>query len=252
MFGKHRVDIVLPTYNSQKFIIKTVNSIINQSYTNWKIIIIDDASTDKTLEILKKFYKYLIKKRKIQIIQNLINKGQSYCRNIGIKNSKSRFIAFIDSDDLWLKRKLETQIQFMITNNYVFTYTDYIVLKKKKKYNVYTPSNFNLFEFTRNTSIATSTIIVCRNVINKFFINKIRICEDYLFKCELLKKYNAYKCPGLLANYKVREGSLQSSRIKVLFAVWQINKNYNRMNIFKNLFSVIFISINSIIKYGLR
>lgn len=252
MYKKNLIDIVLPTFNSEKFIIKTINSIINQSFRNWRIIIIDDASTDKTLPILKIFYKKLLKKKKILIVKNLVNKGQSYCRNIGIKYSKSKYIAFIDSDDMWSKKKLEKQIKFMIRKNYMFTYTDYKVLKNNKSYNIYTPLNFNLFKFVKNTSIATSTMIICRKIITTFFPDKIRLCEDYFFKCALLKKYDAYKCPGVLAKYLVRKNSLQSSRIRVLLAVWKINKNLNQMNIFGNLLSIIFISINSILKYGFR
>ena len=89
MFAKNLVDVILPVFNSEKFIIKTVNSIINQSYNNWRLIIIDDASTDKTLILLNKFYKNLIDKKKIIIFKNLINKGQAYSRNVGLKYSKS-------------------------------------------------------------------------------------------------------------------------------------------------------------------
>jgi teichuronic acid biosynthesis glycosyltransferase TuaG len=252
MNKKNQIDIILPTFNSEKFIINTINSIINQSFKNWRVIIVDDASTDRTVSILKIFYKKLIIQKKIILIRNRTNKGQSCCRNVGIKYSKSKFIAFMDSDDLWFKKKLEKQIKFMIKKNYFFTYTDYKVLKNNKNYNIYTPSNFNISKFLRNTSIATSTMIICRKIITTLFPNKIRLCEDYFFKCSLLKKYDAYKCPGVLAKYLVRKDSLQSSRIRVLLAVWKINKNLNHMNIFENLLSIIFISINSILKYGFR
>ena len=252
MLTKNRVDVILQVYNSERFIIKTVNSIINQSYKNWKIIIIDDASTDQTILLLNTHYKQLIKKKKIFILKNFINRGQSFCRNKGIKYSKSRFIAFIDADDLWLKKKLDKQIKFMVINNYVFTYTDYKVLNKNKTRNIYTPPNFNFTKFIRNTSIATSTMIIRRNVINDFFVNEIRLCEDYLFKCNMLKKYNAYKSPGVSTNYIIRNNSLQSSRIKVLFAVWKINKKFNNLNFFENLLSIIYISISSLKRYGIR
>ena len=140
----------------------------------------------------------------------------------------------------------------MVINNYVFTYTDYKVLNKNKTRNIYTPPNFNFTKFIRNTSIATSTMIIRRNVINDFFVNEIRLCEDYLFKCNMLKKYNAYKSPGVSTNYIIRNNSLQSSRIKVLFAVWKINKKFNNLNFFENLLSIIYISISSLKRYGIR
>ena len=252
MSAKNIVDVILPVYNSEEFIIKTINSIINQSYNNWRIIIIDDASSDKTLFIIKNFYKKFIIKKKILIIKNLINKGQGYCRNIGLKYSKSEFVAFIDSDDLWMKTKLEKQIRFMKNFNYVFTYTDYKVSKNNKIKIVYAPMSYNYSRFVLNTSIATSTMIIRKKIINNLFSTKIRFCEDYLFKCNLLKRYKAHKYPGAYSKYIVRKGSLQSSRTKVLSAVWNINKHFNKMNIIENLFSVLFISINSLIKYGIR
>ena len=121
MFKKNFIDIILPVYNSEKFIIKTVNSIINQSFNNWRIIIIDDASTDKTLKLLNDFYKKFIKKKKILIFENFINKGQAYCRNIGLKYSKSEFVAFIDSDDLWMRQKLKKQIKSIYTYTNIHT-----------------------------------------------------------------------------------------------------------------------------------
>ena len=252
MFVKNFVDVILPVFNSEKHIIKTVNSIINQSYNNWRIIIIDDASSDKTLALLNNLYKDLIKKKKIIIFKNSINKGQAYSRNIGLKYSKSEFIAFIDSDDTWMRQKLSKQIKFMNTFNYFFTYTDYKVCKNNKIKIVYTPINYNYSQFILNTSIATSTMVIRREAVSSFFQIKIRLCEDYLFKCKLLKNYIANKCPGVYTKYIVRKDSLQSSRIKVLLAVWSINKNFNKMNIIKNLFSLFFITINSLIKYGFR
>lgn len=252
MYTKNLVDVILPVYNSEKFILKTINSIIKQTYNNWRIIIIDDASKDQTLALLNNFYKDLIAKKKIIIFKNPINRGQSYCRNVGLKYSKSEFVAFIDSDDLWMREKLKKQIKFMKSNSYVFTYTDYKVLKNNKNKIVYAPANYNYSKFIYNTSIATSTMIIQREVINNFFPSKIRLCEDYLFKCKILKECSANKCPGVYTRYTVRKDSLQSSRIKVLLAVWSINKNFNKMNIFKNLLSLLFISINSLIKYGFR
>jgi len=252
MFFKNLVDVIIPVYNSEKFILKTLSSIINQSYINWRVIIIDDGSTDKTLNLINNYYKKYIKKKKILIFKNQINKGQAYSRNIGLKYSKSEFVAFIDSDDLWMKQKLAKQIKFMKDFNYVFTYTDYKVFNNNKNKIVNVPLNYNYSQLIHNTSIATSTMILRREVISNFFSPEIRLCEDYLFKCELLKKYNANKCPGVYTKYIVRKNSLQSTRIKVLLAVWNINKNFNKMNIIENIISVLFISINSLIKYGIR
>jgi teichuronic acid biosynthesis glycosyltransferase TuaG len=252
MVKKNLVDIILPVYNSEKFIIKTINSIINQTCDSWRIIIIDDSSSDKTLKVVCDYYKDFIYKKKILILKNSINRGQAYCRNLGLKYSKSEFIAFIDSDDLWIKKKLENQIKFMKKTDSVFSYTDYEVYKRYKRKKIYVPVNFTYSTFVLNTSIATSTVIIKKKIINNLFPSNVRLCEDYVFKCKLLKKYNANKCSGMYTKYFIRQNSLQSSRIKVLLAVWSLNKNFNSMNIIQNLLSVLFISINSFLKYGIR
>jgi glycosyltransferase involved in cell wall biosynthesis len=110
---KTQIDIILPNFNSQEFIAETIKSIIKQSYSNWKLIIIDDNSNKKTKEILKKF----IKNKKIKIYWFKKNQGAGFCRNYGIKKTKSPYIAFIDSDDIWKKDKLKNQFHFMKKNN---------------------------------------------------------------------------------------------------------------------------------------
>ena len=127
--NKNNIDIILPNYNSSKFLNQTLNSIIMQTYKNWKLIIIDDCSDDKTKNILKKYSK----DKRIKIFWLKKNNGAGFCRNYGIKNSKSPYVAFIDSDDVWKKNKLEKQIIFMKKNNFSFSYTNYETFGEKKK-----------------------------------------------------------------------------------------------------------------------
>ena len=131
MINKFYIDIIIPVYNSEKYIQNTVESVFNQTYKYWRLIIIDDASTDNTTKILFKLYKKYKNKKKIIILKNKVNKGQAFSRNLGLKYSQSTFIAFLDSDDFWDRNKLKNQINFMITNNYNFTYTDYKIIKNK-------------------------------------------------------------------------------------------------------------------------
>jgi glycosyltransferase involved in cell wall biosynthesis len=128
----NKVDIIIPVYNSQKYICKTIKSVFRQTYKNWKLIIIDDASTDDTKKILDTIYKKNRNKRKITILKNNINRGQAFSRNRGLKYSKSKFVTFLDSDDFWDKNKLKNQIKFMLKNNYDFTYTDYKIIKNNQ------------------------------------------------------------------------------------------------------------------------
>ena len=95
-------------------------------------------------------------------------------------------------------------------------------------------------------------MIIKRSYINNICFPPEKLCEDFYFKCLILKKTKAYKCPSIYSYYRIRNNSLQNNRVKVLYAVWKINKSLNKMNFFSNLLSVFFITYNSLKKYGLR
>ncbi len=245
---KTEVDIILPNFNSFEFIDETVQSIINQNYTKWKLIIIDDNSNQETKNKIRKYEKL----KKIKIYWFKKNKGAAYCRNFAIKKTNSNFIAFIDSDDVWEKNKLKKQISFMKKNDYSFTYTNYTTIGLKKR-NVVTPKKISYEEFIKNTSIATSTMIVKRKASKGVRFTNSKICEDYFFKCKVLKKIKfAYRLNSSLCKYRIRHGSLQSNKLKNFYWIWKINHEYNKLNFFDNLISLISISFNSIKKYGLK
>ena len=115
------VDIILPNYNKSKFIEDAINSVISQTYKNWHLYIIDDSSTDNSHEVINKFSNL----KNVTVVKLNKNMGPAFCRNYGMRMSKSKYIAFIDSDDGWTKNKLEKQIFLMEKNNLNFTYTDY-------------------------------------------------------------------------------------------------------------------------------
>ena len=245
---KTEVDIILPNFNSFEFIDETIQSIINQNYTKWKLVIIDDNSNQETKSKIKKYEKL----KKIKIFWLKENKGAAYCRNFAIKNTNSNFIAFIDSDDVWEKNKLKKQINFMKKNNYYFSYTNYTTIGLKKK-KIITPKKISFKEFIRNTSIATSTMIVRRKISKGVKFTNSEICEDYFFKCKILKRIKfAYRLNSNLCKYRIRHGSLQSNKLKNFYWIWKINHEFNKLSFFDNLISLISISFNSIKKYGLK
>ena len=242
-----KIDIILPNFNSSEYIKETIKSIIDQTFKNWKLIIVDDCSDKKTRTLLKKFSK----NKRIKIYWLKKNKGAGFCRNYAIKKSKSPYLAFIDSDDIWKKDKLETQLRFMENNNYLFTYTNYETFGKKIKF-ISPAKEYDFKKFVNDTSICTSTMIIKRNILkNVEFINS-EICEDYFFKCKILKICNAYCLDDYLTKYRIRKNSLQSSSLKNFYWIWKINREYNKFNFLENFFSLFFISINSLRKYGFK
>ncbi len=243
---KTKIDIILPNYNSSRFILKTVRSILGQTYKNWKLIIVDDFSNKKTRDILRNFKN----KNKIKIYLLNKNRGAGYCRNYAIKKSNSPYLAFIDSDDVWKKDKLKKQIYFMKKNNCSFSYTNYYTFGEKSR-KIKNPSRLKYSSFIKNTSIATSTMMIKRKKIDNIkFINS-KICEDYYFKCKLLKRVNYALCLNhYLTKYRIRKDSLQSSNLKNFYWIWKINRDYNKLSFLNNLVSLLCISFNSLKKYG--
>ena len=116
-----KVSVITPMYNCEKFISETIESVLNQTYTNWEMIIIDDCSTDKSKQIVKQ---YIERDKRIRLIALNENSGAAVARNKGIEVSSGRFIAFLDGDDLWESNKLEKQIQFMTEKNIGFSLKD--------------------------------------------------------------------------------------------------------------------------------
>jgi len=246
------VEIILPNYNSEKYLSETINSVINQTYKNWRLTIIDDNSNIETQQILKKYIDY----PNIKVVWLKRNKKAGFCRNLAMRNSQSAYVAFIDSDDIWEKEKLSKQLDFMVKNKYYFTYTNYASFSSEKKNNLkeIKPEKYYNFEkFIKDTSIATSTMMVKKASIGTTKFSNTKVCEDYFFKCQILKKVNwAYCLTENLMKYRIKKNSLQSNKIRSLYWIWYINKNFNKMNFIKNLLSIFCISINSIKKYGFK
>ena len=248
------IDIIMPNYNKANYLEDSIKSVISQSLNNWNLFVIDDNSTDNSWEIIKNYSKF----PNINSVRLRKNKGPAFCRNLGMRISKSKYISFIDSDDTWKTKKLEKQINFMEVNNFVFTYTDYTPFfekygVKKIKKPTALPKSFNFKTFTRNSSINTTTMIVARSILKTYRFKKIKLLEDYVFKCALLKQNNkAKKFNEDLAYYRILNYSRSSQRIKNVYWLWKVNKKFNNLNFVENILSVFLISLNSIKKYGIK
>jgi len=252
---KTEVDIILPNYNSSEFIEKTIDSVIGQTHRNWNLIVVDDCSDEKTKKILKKYSQ----NKNIQIVFLDKNKGAAFCRNHALELSKSEYVAFLDSDDVWFPDKLIKQINFMKKNNYNFTYTNYTPYKGKKSINMSNQNSirprekYNFESFIKDTSIATSTMMIKGELARKYKFTDTKICEDYFYKCSILKEIGyAYCLNESDTLYRIRKDSLQSKKLRNLYWIWKINSKFNKLNFFNNLNSVISISLKSLKKYGFK
>ena len=243
------IDIIIPNYNKAKYLNQCLDSILSQTYKNWKIYLVDDNSHDDSAKIFKKYENidninfFLLKE----------NKGPAFCRNYAIDKSSSEFIAFMDSDDFWPKDKLKKQINEMLKNDYNFTFTDYNFFlndNEEKIKTVKMPLFLDYKNFILKSSMSTSSIIISRNSLGNVKFKNVDQ-EDYLFKCDLLKKgETAFNSKDTFVYYRINKNNRSANKLKNLISLWQINKIHNQLNFFTNLKSLFFISINSLKKYG--
>lgn len=209
------VSIIMPSYNTGAYIKKTIQSVINQSYQNWELIIVDDCSTDNTDEAVQPF----LNDMRIRYIKNEVNSGAAISRNRALMEAKGKWIAFLDSDDLWVPEKLEKQIHFMETNNYAFTYTDYMIqLNGEWLPYVYTgPNVINRRKMYNYCYFSTITVMYKREKIGLIQIENLRKNNDYAMWLQAIEKCNCYRLPECMSYYIKHDGSVSSgSKIKLI------------------------------------
>ena len=225
------VTIITPTFNSEKFIAETINSIQNQTYDNWEMIIVDDGSWDKTVLIIADFAKLDLR---ILFFQLEKNSGTGIARNFALTKAKGRYIAFLDSDDLWKPVKLEKQIDFLLQNKLPFTFSFYECIDENGKAlnkRVETPRNLSYRQLFFCNYIGNLTGIYDVNYFGKITISSIRKRQDWILWLTILKKIKtAQAIPESLAYYRIRENSVSASKSDLLkhnFAVYRIFHRFN-------------------------
>ncbi|NGY36679.1 glycosyltransferase family 2 protein [Flavobacterium sp. XN-5] len=225
------VSIIIPCFNSEKFISETIQSVQNQSYQNWEIIAVDDCSSDATVAIILEMIE---KDDRIQLFQFEKNSGTGVARNKGLAIAKGRYISFLDADDLWKPEKLEKQIDFLTENNVPFTFSFYDCIDEEGKplsKRVEAPLNLSYRELFFCNYIGNLTGIYDVDYFGKIPISAIRKRQDWMLWLTVLKKIKtAQPVPESLAFYRIRENSLSISKfdlIKYNFAVYRRFHGFN-------------------------
>ena len=210
------VSIIMPSYNTGKFIKQTIESVLAQSYSNWELIIVDDCSPDNTDEIVKPF----LSDQRIKYLKNEKNSGAAVSRNRALREAKGKWVAFLDSDDLWKPEKLEKQIGFMERNGYSFSYTNYSEIDESGKPNGVTvsgPKRITKAGFCNYCWPGCLTVMYDRDVVGLIQIADIKKNNDYAMWLKVCRKATCYHLDEDLALYrKGRAGSVSSHSIKTM------------------------------------
>ena len=202
------VSIIMPSYNTGRFIEETVRSVLSQTYTDWELIIVDDCSTDDTDAVAATFTD-----PRIRYLKNEKNSGAAVSRNRALREAKGKWIAFLDSDDLWLPEKLEKQIAFMKENGYAFSYTAYCEIDESSEelgVTVTGPKRITRRGMRRYCWPGCLTVMYDAETVGLVQIADIKKNNDYAMWLKAIRNADCYFLPEMLAKYRKRAGSISN------------------------------------------
>lgn len=242
--------VIMPVYNSEKYIAHAIESVLAQTYTNIELIIIDDYSADNTKNIISR---YADKDARIKLLCNPQNIGCAASRNKGLDFCNGEYIAFIDSDDIWLPTKLEKQISFMDLNNLNMSYTAYDIINSDglvKKHR-YMKEKLVLADLLKENSVIFSTTVFKAFSVKGIGFQGQWVHEDYVFLLDYLKKYSFIS--GLnesLVKYRVHSKGRSFNKVKAAKFRWKIYREYLNFNLFRASIYFIVYAVKGFIKYS--
>lgn len=228
---KGLVSIIMPTYKCGRFIAESIKSVQAQTYRNWELIIVDDCSGDDTIGIVLDFQK---NDDRIKIFQNPSNMGAAVSRNTALRNAEGRWIAFLDSDDLWKPEKLERQIRFMEENGYAFSCTERDVINEASEpigQYITGPERVTKWGMYRYCWVGCLTVMYDAKVVGLIQIADLKKNNDYAIWLKVIKKCDCYLLKENLACYRQRRGSIShDSMLKLIkshYTLWRVGESKN-------------------------
>ncbi len=231
------VSIITPSYNSSRFINECIESVIAQTYGEWEMIIVDDCSTDESVELISEI---ISNEPRIQLIVSDKNIGAAEARNVAISQAKGRYIAFLDSDDIWLPEKLERQLRFMKKNEYEFTFGAYIPISEdgKEEYGIIqVPESIDYDGYLKNTIIGCLTVILDKEKTGFFRMPDIRSSHDMALWLDILSRgFNAYGMQEVLGKYRLVSTSNTSKKINAIKEVWEVYRDVRGLSFMSSLY----------------
>ena len=208
------VSVIMPSYNTADYIGDSIRSVLAQTYKNWELLIVDDCSKDNTDEVVASFAD-----ARIRYLKNERNSGAALSRNRALREAKGRWIAFLDSDDMWDAQKLERQLTFMEEHGYAFTFTDYRVQVNGHilPYLYIGPDVVNKRKIYDYCYFSTITVMYDRDAVGLVQIENLRKNNDYAMWLQIAEKVVFYRFPECLSTVVKRENSVSSgSKLKLI------------------------------------
>ena len=233
------ISIITPVYNAANFIEQTLLMVEQQTYENWELILVDDASTDQSMDIIHRFLAEQYDER-IRLICKTVNKGAAEARNTGIDESRGRYIAFLDADDVWKPEKLERELDFMKKNSFYFVFTAYEFGNSMAEGNgriVHVPPKLTYEEALSRTIIFTSTVMIDTRKVPLSLLHMPRIpSEDTATWWQLMRAgYESHGLDEVLAIYRRPTESLSSNKISAIKRIWNLYRNAEKLSVARSI-----------------
>lgn len=243
------VSVIMPAYNSRATIAESIQSVIDQTFSDWELLVIDDCSPEPIADIVESFHD-----ERIRYIRLAENQGVAVARNTGIAKAKGRYIAFLDSDDLWLPEKLSAQLHFMKEHQYAFTYTRYSQFTDdptKPIRLVKTKPSVDYKHLLRGNDIGCLTVMIDQKQVSQVKMPTM-YHEDYITWLTVLKKdKRAYSLAKDLARYRINKTSLSGNKKKSFHGTWNVYRRSQGLSLWKSVYYMIYYIISGIKKHYL-
>lgn len=242
------VSVIVPVYNAKKCIADTIMSVKRQTYEDWELWLVDDGSTDGTVQVMEEYVS-----DRIHVVTEKEGKGAASARNCGILNAQGRYIAFLDADDLWLPDKLQKQIDFMTESGCAFSFTGYEFADENAVGTgkiVRVPYVMEYKDAVKNTTIFTSTVIFDMDKLSKEDVKMPNVVsEDSATWWKVLKKgYKAYGLNEALTLYRRMGKSLSSNKLEAIRRIWYLYREVEHMNLIYSMYCFCFWAVRAVVR----
>lgn len=243
------VSIIMPSYNAEKYITESIESVLHQTYGNWELLVTDDCSSDQTPAIVQS---YAEKEPRIDFVIAPKHSGIAETRNQSIARASGRFVAFLDNDDLWVPEKLEKQVRFLLENDYAFVYSAYELMNEDgspKGKTIKTAGVIDYDKYLKNTIIGSGTIMLDTEKTGSLQMPHNATSDDMALWCKILKDgHRAYPMKEVLMRYRVRGNSASANKLKAAKDVWLVYRKQEKLSFFYALTCFCCYAFNAIIK----
>lgn len=242
------VSIIMPTYNCAEYIHHALDSVKAQTYSQWEIIVVDDCSTDETGEVVRR---YAEQDPRIQYYVLETHSGTAVARNRGVEIAKGRYLAFLDSDDIWFENKLEKQLRFMQQNGFTFTCTAYTKIDKQGNdlNRVIRALPVSDYDTILKRNPGNSTVIYDAWALGKFYIPDIKKRNDYVMWLHVIKKAKyLYGFDEVLGGHRIRTGSLSKNKLSLVKYHWITYRKIERLSFFHSVYLIVYWVFKTVFK----